>query len=130
MVNSAGRTAQGAHESELTVHTADVETAHDKRFGEAGEKASAKIRAEWQGEPHPMASLDPGNLIWIDLEMTGLDPDNDRIIEIATVVTDSDLNVIAEGPELAIRQPRDVMDAMEAMDAMDAMGAMDAMESS
>ncbi|MDF3031604.1 MAG: orn, partial [Moraxellaceae bacterium] len=39
-----------------------------------------------------------GNLVWIDLEMTGLDPDKDRIIEIATIVTDSRLNVLAEGP--------------------------------
>ncbi len=44
------------------------------------------------------------NLIWIDLEMTGLDPDNDSIIEIATLVTDKDLQLVAEGPELAIHQ--------------------------
>ena len=44
------------------------------------------------------------NLIWIDLEMTGLNPEHDRIIEIATVVTDSNLNVVAEGPVYAIRQ--------------------------
>ncbi|MBA2656678.1 MAG: oligoribonuclease [Tatlockia sp.] len=44
------------------------------------------------------------NLIWIDLEMTGLDPEGDRIIEIATVVTDSQLNILAEGPVLAIHQ--------------------------
>jgi oligoribonuclease len=54
-----------------------------------------------------------GNLVWIDLEMTGLDPANDRIIEIATVVTDSDLNELAEGPALAIHQPRQVLDAMD-----------------
>ena len=57
--------------------------------------------------------LHPDNLIWIDLEMTGLDPDNDRIIEIATVVTDANLNTLAEGPVLAIHQPEAVMAAME-----------------
>lgn len=51
--------------------------------------------------------------IWIDLEMTGLDPDADTIIEIATLVTDRGLNVIAEGPELAIRQPLATLEAMD-----------------
>ena len=46
----------------------------------------------------------PQNLIWIDLEMTGLDPDRDVIIEMATIVTDSDLNTLAEGPVIATRQ--------------------------
>ena len=53
------------------------------------------------------------NLIWIDLEMTGLDPLQERIIEIATVVTDSELNVLAEGPSLAINQPNQLIQAMD-----------------
>ncbi len=53
------------------------------------------------------------NLIWIDLEMTGLDTDNDLIIEIATIVTDSQLNVLAEGPVMAIHQSDEVLAGMD-----------------
>ena len=53
------------------------------------------------------------NLVWVDLEMTGLDPEADVVIEIATIVTDSDLNTLAEGPVIAIRQPDAVLDAMD-----------------
>ena len=55
----------------------------------------------------------PDNLIWIDLEMTGLDPDNDVIIEIATIVTDAELNVLAEGPSLAVKQPDALLEGMD-----------------
>ena len=54
-----------------------------------------------------------GRLIWIDLEMTGLDTDRDSIIEIATVVTDSQLNILADGPELAISHPLSTLEAMD-----------------
>ena len=56
---------------------------------------------------------DPNNLIWIDLEMTGLDTVHDQIIEIATVITDTKLNVLAEGPTIAIHQPDDLLDGMD-----------------
>jgi Oligoribonuclease (3''->5'' exoribonuclease) len=58
-------------------------------------------------------SQDKQNLIWIDLEMTGLEPATDSIIEIATVVTDKELNVLAEGPVLAVNQAKATMDAMD-----------------
>ena len=58
--------------------------------------------------------LDKQNLIWIDLEMTGLDPERHRIIEIATIVTDKDLNILAEGPVLAVHQSDQVLDNMNA----------------
>jgi len=67
-----------------------------------------------------MGSIDneqSGNLIWIDLEMTGLDTMNDTIIEIATIVTDNQLNELAEGPVLAIRQAQATMDAMDEWNA-------------
>ena len=57
--------------------------------------------------------IHPDNLIWIDLEMTGLSPERDRIIEIATVVTDKELEILAEGPVLAIHQDDDVLAGMD-----------------
>lgn len=57
---------------------------------------------------------DPRNLVWMDLEMTGLDPDRDTILEIATIVTDSDLNILCEGPALAIHQPEEILARMDA----------------
>ena len=56
---------------------------------------------------------DIGNLVWIDLEMTGLDTTSDSIIEIATIVTDAQLNILAEGPVLAIHQPDPLLNAMD-----------------
>lgn len=53
------------------------------------------------------------NIIWIDLEMTGLNVDKDRIIEIATVVTDKNLNILAKGPVIAIHQPAELIQAMD-----------------
>lgn len=53
------------------------------------------------------------NLVWVDMEMTGLNPDTDRIIEVAVVVTDASLNILAEGPVLAIHQSDEVLDGMD-----------------
>ena len=53
------------------------------------------------------------NIVWIDMEMTGLDPEQAVIVEIATVITDGDLNIVAEGPELAINHPACVLENMD-----------------
>jgi oligoribonuclease len=58
-------------------------------------------------------AADPNNLIWIDMEMTGLQPDSDRVIEIAMLVTDAQLSVLATGPVLVLHQPDAVLDAMD-----------------
>lgn len=60
-----------------------------------------------------MSTPNDQHLIWIDLEMTGLDPDSDSILEIATLVTDSELNIVAEGPEFAIAHPLARLEAMD-----------------
>ena len=66
------------------------------------------------GIPNKSAKPNEMNLIWVDLEMTGLEPDTDRIIEIAVVVTDMQLNVLAEGPVFAIHQSDETLDKMDA----------------
>lgn len=60
-----------------------------------------------------MSSTPDSRLIWIDLEMTGLDTDNDQIIEVATIVTDDNLNILAEGPVLAVHQSDRILNAMD-----------------
>jgi oligoribonuclease len=67
-------------------------------------------------EAHPAPAVRPNefNLVLVDIEMTGLDPDNDRVIEVAAIVTDPHLNVLAEGPVFAIHQPDAVLDGMDA----------------
>jgi oligoribonuclease len=60
-----------------------------------------------------MTTINEKNLIWIDLEMTGLDTQKDYIIEIATIVTDGDLNILAEGPVLAIHQSDEILSTMD-----------------
>ena len=56
---------------------------------------------------------DQNNLVWLDMEMTGLDPDKDRIIEVAIVVTDSQLNTVSEAPVLVVHQADAILDAMD-----------------
>jgi oligoribonuclease len=59
-------------------------------------------------------AADANNLIWVDIEMSGLDPDAERVLEVAVVVTDTQLNTVAEGPVLVVHQPDAVLDAMDA----------------
>ena len=60
-----------------------------------------------------VVNKDSGNLIWIDMEMSGLAPDSDRILEIALLITDSQLELIAEGPVFVVHQPDEVLGAMD-----------------
>ena len=62
-----------------------------------------------QNKPQP----NEFRLVWLDMEMTGLDPEKERIIEVAVVVTEPDLTVVAEGPVLVIHQSADILDAMD-----------------
>ncbi|MCE5393764.1 MAG: oligoribonuclease [Acidithiobacillus sp.] len=64
-------------------------------------------------EPLTASDLKSQRLVWIDLEMTGLHPERDRILEIASVITDNDLHIVCEGPVLAIHQPEGVLTAMD-----------------
>ena len=66
-------------------------------------------------EAHSTPATRPNefNLVWIDMEMTGLDPDNDKVIEVAAIVTDAELNVLAEGPVFVIHQSDAVLDGMD-----------------
>ncbi len=59
-----------------------------------------------------MSNYNGGNLVWLDLEMTGLDPQKDKIVEISTIITDAHLKILAEGPDLVIHQPASVTDNM------------------
>ena len=59
------------------------------------------------------STMAEANLIWIDCEFTGLDPATNRIIELATIITDSDLNIVAEGPSIAIHQSDELLDSMD-----------------
>ena len=58
-------------------------------------------------------ALNPLNLLWIDMEMSGLSPEENRVLEVAVVVTDAELNTLAEGPVLVVHQPNEVLDAMD-----------------
>ncbi|MDN4060391.1 oligoribonuclease [Massilia sp. YIM B02769] len=80
-------------------------------MSQATESTAAESTAAGAAAPAPVRN--DMNLVWVDMEMTGLDPDNDRIIEVAVVVTDADLNVIAEGPVFAIHQSDATLDKMD-----------------
>lgn len=63
--------------------------------------------------PDPTITPRKDLLVWIDLEMTGLDPNKERIIEVATLITDGELELIAEGPVIAVKQPDSLLEAMD-----------------
>lgn len=71
------------------------------------------MRGKEKSYPERSMTQEPRNLIWIDLEMTGLDAETDRIIEVATVVTDKYLNVLAQGPVIAVHQSDEALAAMD-----------------
>jgi oligoribonuclease len=62
----------------------------------------------------PSPAVDENRLLWVDMEMSGLSPDTDRVLELAMVVTDGELNVVAEGPVIAIHQHDSVLEGMDA----------------
>lgn len=76
-------------------------------------QAPAPLKQE-DSTPEKPARPNEFNLIWVDMEMTGLNPDEDRIIEVAIVVTDANLNIIAEAPVYAIHQSDEVLNKMDA----------------
>ena len=67
-----------------------------------------KITAKMASSPKKTKVADSSNLVWIDCEMTGLNHDTDKLLEIAVIVTDKDLNILGEGPNLVIHQPEEV----------------------
>lgn len=78
-------------------------------------QASSSSLPAAQVSPQPVSPDQPNEfrLVWLDMEMTGLDPEKERIIEVAVVVTEPDLTVVAEGPVLVIHQPTEILDAMD-----------------
>ena len=77
-------------------------------------KNACAIHRPWQFYIMAIAAYNNSNLVWLDLEMTGLDTQHDSVLEIATVVTDAELNVLAEGPELAILHSKKILEQMDA----------------
>src|SRR5690554_5420776 len=69
--------------------------------------------SQTQQQQSSAGPLNEYRLVWLDMEMTGLEPEKERIIEVAVVVTEPDLTVVAEGPVLAIHQPDTILDAMD-----------------
>jgi oligoribonuclease len=76
-------------------------------------KIIPQARADNGVAPMRAERFDENNIVWVDMEMSGLNPDSDRVIEIAAVVTDAQLEVIAEGPVIAVHQPELVLAAMD-----------------
>lgn len=85
------------------------------RDGESGvEYETIPPLPKFNTEKHTSMAQDQNHLIWLDMEMTGLNPDSDRVIELAVVITDSELNTVAESPVLVVHQSDAVLDGMDA----------------
>ena len=83
---------------------------HARLVQEFGERLGLREHSEMM--PHPGPTM-PSVLVWMDLEMTGLDHTSDVIVEIATLITDDDLNIVAEGPDLVVQASDEALAAMD-----------------
>lgn len=95
--------------------TINTTSRFEKEVGVTSKEKFADIRQQLKmapSSPKRAKTVKDSNLVWVDCEMTGLDPNKDHLLEIAVIVTDKDLNVLAEGPNLVIHQPDEILNSM------------------
>jgi oligoribonuclease len=108
---------QGERANTVQAEAVGAESAGSDAVGTGAGRRDSEERSEAASPSRPQglsARPDETRLVWVDMEMTGLRPEIDRIIEVAVVVTDSDLRLLAEGPVLVIHQPDSVLSGMDA----------------